>query len=311
MSTEATGSKIPAISQYQPHQSTSEVPEKGTKLSWGKRVLFFLLFFLCEIAILILGSNYFEVFPTNKNLIYNLVITTIFLIAALSLKRIKALNRYWRVAYVFFVASVAYPTTWITIGWVNSLMGRLALTTNTSQGLALGKLIEVILVAVPIIVLTKISGADLGSIFLKRGNLKLGLGIGGLVFLNFATSALMFFYTRFTSMELLGAAIVWGLVFSFANGFMEELWLRGIFLKPFTPFIGAGGAIWLTAIVFAMLHGAAYYFMPTALPIFVLNTITLGLACGYLIVKSDSLWGAVLIHAAADLFLFISTLSNA
>jgi membrane protease YdiL (CAAX protease family) len=36
-----------------------------------------------------------------------------------------------------------------------------------------------------------------------------------------------------------------------------------------------------------------------------------GLACGYLMVKSDSIWGAVLIHVAADLFLFISTLANA
>jgi membrane protease YdiL (CAAX protease family) len=60
-----------------------------------------------------------------------------------------------------------------------------------------------------------------------------------------------------------------------------------------------------------LMDGAAYYLMPAVLPIFVLNTLTLGLACGYLMVKSDSIWGAVLIHAAADLFLFISTLSNA
>ena len=51
--------------------------------------------------------------------------------------------------------------------------------------------------------------------------------------------------------------------------------------------------------------------MPAVLPIFVLNTLTLGLACGYLMMKSDSIWGAVLIHAAADLFLFISVLANA
>ena len=215
------------------------------------------------------------------------------------------------VTYAFFVASVAYPTTLFTIDWVNRLMGRFALTPNTTHGLAVGKVIEVILVVVPILVLTKLSGADMGSIFLKRGNLKLGLGIGGLVFANFATSALLFFAMRFTSMELLGAAIVWGLVFSFANGFMEELWLRGIFLKRFEPFLGLHGSVWLTAIIFALMHGMAYYFMPAVLPIFVLNTLTLGLACGYLMMKSDSIWGAVLIHAAADLFLFISVLAKA
>jgi membrane protease YdiL (CAAX protease family) len=92
---------------------------------------------------------------------------------------------------------------------------------------------------------------------------------------------------------------------------MEELWLRGIFLRRFEPFLGVGGSVLLTALVFAMMHGAAYYFMPAVLPIFVLNTLTLGLACGYLMMKSDSIWGAVLIHAAADLFLFISVLAEA
>ena len=282
--------------------------ESPTQVNWVKRILLFVVFLVCEVVIYILGSNYFDVFPTNKNTTFNLITCAVFLAAALWFKRTERLNQYWRVTFAFFVASVAYPITGLAMGW---LMDRFAIVPSTTQGLAVGKFLEVIIIVVPIIVLTKLSGADLGSIFLKRGNLKLGLGIGGLVFVNFATSALMFFAMRFTRMELLGAAIVWGLVFSFANGFMEELWLRGILLKRFEPFLGLHGSVWLTAIVFALMHGMAYYFMPAVLPIFVLNTLTLGLACGYLMMKSDSIWGAVLIYAAADLFLFISTLATA
>jgi len=47
-----------------------------------------------------------------------------------------------------------------------------------------------------------------------------------------------------------------------------------------------------------------------ALPFMVANTFTLGLGCGYLMMKSDSIWGATLIHAAADFFLFIAVLAN-
>jgi membrane protease YdiL (CAAX protease family) len=291
------------LSTELPHQSK----DPTVHVNWVKRLLFFVVFLVCEVAIFVLGSNYFDIFPTT----YNLVTSAIFLAAALLFKYSKRWRQYWLVTYAFFVASVAYPITSLTVDWVRSVMGKFALTPDTTQGLAVGKVLEVIIIVVPIIVLTKLSGADLGSIYLKRGNLKLGLGIGGLVFVNFGTSALLFFAMRFTSMELLGAAIVWGLVFSFANGFMEELWLRGIFLRPFTPLIGTHGAVWLTAIIFAVMHGAAYYFMPAVLPIFVLNTLTLGLACGYLMVKSDSIWGAVLIHAAADLFLFIAVLATA
>jgi membrane protease YdiL (CAAX protease family) len=59
------------------------------------------------------------------------------------------------------------------------------------------------------------------------------------------------------------------------------------------------------------MHGFAFYFMPAALPFFAMNTLALGLACGYLIMKSDSIWGATLIHAASDFFLFIAVLANA
>jgi membrane protease YdiL (CAAX protease family) len=92
---------------------------------------------------------------------------------------------------------------------------------------------------------------------------------------------------------------------------MEELWLRGIFLKRFEPVLGLGGSVLCTSIVFALMHSGATYLTPVALPFMVFNTLTLGLACGYLMMKTDSIWGAVLIHAAADLFLFIAMLANA
>jgi membrane protease YdiL (CAAX protease family) len=37
----------------------------------------------------------------------------------------------------------------------------------------------------------------------------------------------------------------------------------------------------------------------------------LGLACGYLMMKAGNIWGAMLIHAASDFFLFIAVLANA
>jgi membrane protease YdiL (CAAX protease family) len=40
------------------------------------------------------------------------------------------------------------------------------------------------------------------------------------------------------------------------------------------------------------------------------NTLALGLGCGYLMMKSDNIWGATLIHAASDFFLFVAVLAN-
>ena len=52
-------------------------------MNWVKRLVLFVVFLVCEMAIFILGSNYFEIFPTNKNLTYNLVTSAVFLVAAL------------------------------------------------------------------------------------------------------------------------------------------------------------------------------------------------------------------------------------
>jgi len=143
------------------------------------------------------------------------------------------------------------------------------------------------------------------------GDLKTRLGIGALVLFNLITSAFLFFGLRFTNMNQLFTAFLYGLVFAFANGFLEELWLRAIFLRPLLPLLGVNGSILLTSIIFASIHAGATYFMPISIPFMLVNTLTLDLACGYLIVKTNSIWGAVLIHAAADFFLFFALLAKA
>jgi len=111
-------------------------------------------------------------------------------------------------------------------------------------------------------------------------------------------------------MSKLGSVILWGLVFAFSNSLLEELWVRGLFVKKLLPLVGVVGTILLTSIWFGAMHFLSVAYMPiTVVPIFVINTLTMGLACGILMVKTDSIWGAYLIHAAADLFLFIAMLA--
>lgn len=291
--------------------ASSNFPEKETiQTNWLQRLGLFLLFLVCEAAIFIFGSHYFNVFPTNKNLAFNLTVSALFLTASLWFRYDKRLNLYWQVAFAFFIASTAYPISALLDGWTSAVLGWFAVTVNTSKGLAIEKVCEMLIKTVPILALVKLSGADFGSVYLKRGNLKLGMGIGLLVFFFLAPASFMFAVERFTSVDTLVAAVVWGLVFSVANGFMEELWLRGIFLKRFAPMIGINGSVWVTSIIFAFMHGFAFYFDPFALTFFVVNTLALGLGCGYLMTKSDNIWGAVLIHAASDFFLFIAVLAN-
>jgi membrane protease YdiL (CAAX protease family) len=271
----------------------------------------FVLFLLCSLAVFLLGPKHYHLFPTNGNIIYVGSLSAILLIAALLLKRSEKLSKYWLIVYAFFVASFVNLVTILLGGYNNVIMQWFATNTTANKGQAISKIYEMLMVVIPILVLTWASGADLGSLFLKKGNQdrKWGWGIGVLVLFNYLTSVLIFFGNGYETSKL-GSAIIWGAVFSFSNSLLEELWIRGLFLKKLVPLIGTAGTVILTSTWFAVLHFLGVAYLPaTVVPIFVVNTFTLGLACSILMLKTDSIWGAFLIHAAADWFLFIAMLA--
>ncbi len=281
--------------------------ELAFRSSWFYRLGLFMLLFACGAAVFLFGCNYYRILPTNQNLAYEGGLAITFLIAALLMKRSARGNKYWQVAYAFFIASAVWFITTLVGGFGNWALRLLNTSNATPMGTAIGKVGEVIGTVTIILVLNKLAGADLGSVFIKRGKLKWALLAGLVVLLNFATAALMASAGKYTQLDLLGPVLLWGLVFSLANGFMEELWFRGILLGKLQPLIGRAAAILLTALLFSIMHAGALYTSPAAIPFYLINLLTHGLAMGYLVFKMDNLWGASLYHAACDLWLFVVT----
>jgi membrane protease YdiL (CAAX protease family) len=298
--------------ELESNQATlSTIPTREYPINLLKRIGLSVVILACSLAVFLLGTNYVEMFPTNGNTFYAASLTGIFLVAALLLKRSTKLAIYWPLAYAFFIASAVNLISCLFAGYNTEFVSLFGSTRDENRIMALAKLYETILVVVPIIVLTLISGADLGSIFLKIGNqnYKWGFGIGGLVLANFFTSVLIFFGPGY-ELAKLGPVIGWSFLFSICNALSEELWIRGLFMKKMFPIIGIAATILVTSITFGMLHMTSVVYLPSfAVPIFLINTFTLGLTCSILMHKTDSIWGAYLIHMAADVFMFIATLA--
>jgi membrane protease YdiL (CAAX protease family) len=279
--------------------------------SIGYKVVMFVVILICSLAVFVLGSNYVRLFPTNGNLAYAISLTGFFLVTALIFKRSANLAKYWLLAYAFFIASAVNLVSVLFGDYNTRFVDFFGYTSDVNRIYALAKMYEVLLIVIPIIVLTLLSGADLGSVFVKLGNqnYKWGFFVGGMVLVDFFTSVLIFFGTGY-ELPKLGSAVLWGFVFSICNAFSEELWIRGLFIKKITPILGIAGSVLLTSTTFAVLHMTSVAYLPSiAVPIFLINTFILGLACGILMAKTDSIWGAYLIHIAADVFLFIATLA--
>jgi uncharacterized protein len=149
-----------------------------------------------------------------------------------------------------------------------------------------------------------IIGADRRSMYLSRGRLGLGLAVGLAGFLAFAALAFIPLAAKADMTGKLLSLAPWILIFVLANGFMEELLFRGLFLKRLEPFLGRGLSNLLTAMVFTLAHLQVTYVSDVLQ--FLLILLPLALLWGYLMQKTDSLWGSALFHAGADCMLVFS-----
>lgn len=173
-------------------------------------------------------------------------------------------------------------------------------------GMTATKLSEALLAVGTILVLVKLSGDDLGSVYIKRGNPKWALRIGILALLNLAATGFIFASFAGNEIDSIIPNLPWFVIFAFANGFKEELWFRGLFLGRLQPLIGEGSAIWMTSIWFGVMHVFAVYVSGLAALIFGVVAITLGLAFAILMQKTKSIWGATIFHSAADFYWFVA-----
>ena len=262
---------------------------------WLKKSSLFLLFFIVETMVFasITLSPYL---PQTALLGFHAGLTAVLLIIALFLRRSGKGKPYWPVFYAFFVAGAAVLTSGLFSG---DLLRLFKQTVATPQGIALAKFSESILRVIPILVLMPVMGFDWRSMYLAAGKVRFWLPIAIAAFVVFP--ALAYFPLSSSQAGVLDKLLPlwpWILLFVLSNGFMEELLYRGVFLKRYEPFLGKGLSIILTAIVFALMHTQVTY--AAQMIQFLVIVLVLSLIWGILIQKTDSLWGAVLVHAAGD-----------
>ena len=257
------------------------------------------------LAVFVLGSPYYSVFPTNGNQIYYVALTVFFFVVSVALKKSRSLARYGHSAYGLFIASAAL--LFFSTGFLELRTGEL----SPLQDLALDKVSQFLHVVPVIIALTLVAKDDLKSVFIARGNLKAGLIFGGVSFLTWAVLGFGMQAGASGFPQLNASAILLLLVFVFANAIMEELWFRAIFLRRYETVIGRLAAIVVTSVVFGASHVSAAYEPPGGGVVFGIVVFVLGVVGAYSMYKTDSLIGPVLFHAGYDLMIMVPILNSA
>jgi uncharacterized protein len=251
----------------------------------------------------------FSLIPDSLWQIYSIILSIFFLTLTILFHRNEQYKKYWQILLAFFIASFALN--------LQAISGWLGFQTTTMNGLLLAMLSSTALVVASIIILTRISGGSMYSIFLAKGKIKLGLLVGLIGFLVFVALSIPGANYLFQGQNLTISKLVswmpWILPIVLANGLREELLYRGLFLRKFESLLGNGPSILLQALIFSLSHSVAGIGITQYTPyisVLIVATFFLGLVLGYVMQRTDSIVGPILIHAGTDIPIFIGIFSN-
>ncbi len=276
---------------------------------WGARALLALVFFALGLLLYVVFSPLRPMLDKTSDYLGRIGLTAGLLTAVWLASRNERLKPYRPVLLGLLIMAVAISLDWI---FAIYLLEHVGLNSQTPVGMALLKLNEFFIVASTVIALTLLSGGTLGSIFIQKGNLKLGLLIGGITFCLSAIGspwmAGFMFKGQGLTLDRITNWIPWVLIFALANAAQEELLFRGLFLRKLQPFFGKFLSNALIVFVFTLVHQGVNY---TSDQLGFLAVLTLlAFAWGYLTQKTDSIWGSILLHAGMDIPVILGILSN-
>jgi len=267
---------------------------------WMHQMGLFALFLLCGFLVFVLGLYYPVGIPKNLRLVYKIALSASFLAAVLLGHRNKHLRQYRQVFLAFFIASIA-----LVFDHYHDEFGSLVL--GGKESVALWYTVVVVfstsVIVITIVALTKISGGSMASIYLKKGNLRLGLIIGISSFLTMSILGILWAQSQNIGMDRIIPIIPYVVVFGLTNGLREELLLRGLFLRKYEALLGPTLSIILTALIFTVAHLGVTYETGNLIAFFS-GVFVIGLISAFLMRKLDGLLGPVLFHAGCDAILF-------
>jgi membrane protease YdiL (CAAX protease family) len=274
----------------------------------GERLLLAFLFIAIGSLIMIVFSPWKPQLGRVNDYLGRIGLIILLFVTVLLVRRNRRFKKYWQVFFGLLVLTVAVSLDWIIGIYLIDYVG---VHDNTPIGWALQKLNECVVIVSVVILLTKMSRSSLGSIYIQKGNLKLGLIIGLTAFILAAAGSIPM-ATLFNAQNLIPARIIpwipWILIFVLANATMEEIMFRGLFLRKLEPFYGKALSNFMIAFVFTAMHGAANYTSDQY--IFLAILFPLALAWGFIMQKTDSVWGSILFHAGMDIPIILGIFSN-
>lgn len=237
------------------------------------------------------------------------IFVPIILSIPIAIFEMKKLRLYRDITIGFFSISIGLLLARFLGTWYSYIPG---ITPGSIEEAALAKFAEVLPIVIPVIIISIAIGTgpvrELKHLSIVGGNIPKSI----LLVIIFTPLAIIQFLLMgglavTVTLETIISWMPWFLLFAISNAFMEELIFRGLFLKKYENLFGDRIALIQTSFIFAIFHIAILSGVGLEIAIsFLMFIFVLGLAWGYMVQKTDSIWGAVIAHMIADILLLIT-----
>lgn len=260
----------------------------------------FTLFTLCGFLIFALTMTFVPLLPAWMHYAVRLALLLVFAGLWWTARGEHGWSRFRPIFFAYFTAVFSLSLGFFLGDWGPWLFG---LNVQTPEGVAVAKFSSASLIVIGVLVTARLCGENWGSLYIRKGRLGLGMSIGAV-----GAAACLVLTLRQPAVSSVGPSklaslVPWILLFVVANGFMEELLFRGLFLGRYERVMGTWPAIISTALSFTLAHMQVKY-APQLIP-FLVVLVALSIAWGWLMHKTRSLWGSALFHAGADLLIIL------
>ena len=266
------------------------------------------------LLVFVIFSHYFPYFKrwSAADVLGRIITASLLLGAALAARRSTLFQRYWLILFAFFTAIFAISLD-LYLSFSQWLLPALKVSENSPAGLAIDKLESSALGIAVILILNRLAGQPLNALYIRRGNLRLGLVVGLAAFAAMLAGLIPVTELFFNGQNLTWGRILpwlpWVLLMVLANAANEELLFRGQMIGKLQPFVGKFATNLITTMPFVVMHAGNNY-MSDSFIFLVLQLLPLSLAWCWLMQKTNSIWGSLLFHAAMDIPIFVGIFSR-
>jgi membrane protease YdiL (CAAX protease family) len=228
-----------ALSSYLPDRGkpgrSGKAKMKESTFKWGERLLVTVLFGVVGYVITVIFSPYRPVLGRVEDYLGRIGLMLLLGMAAYFARKFEKSLPYVPLLLGLLTLSVA-----VNLDYIFSVffLKEVKVSDAVPSGWAAIKANESFVVVVVILLLTRLTGGSLGSIFVQKGRLKSGLLIGLALFVLaavFSVPMSALFKAQSVSAAKLLAWAPWILIYVLANATLEELEFRGLFLRKLTP----------------------------------------------------------------------------